>query len=107
MFEGEERLYHAKRDGNGYEAASDTVKVNDSIATGVYVKEPVRPGRFMLLQNYLNPFNPSGTIRYGLRQPARVKVSIYDCMGSDVKIMVDEFQEPGSYALEWDSGGMA
>ncbi|MDH3215372.1 MAG: T9SS type A sorting domain-containing protein, partial [Candidatus Krumholzibacteria bacterium] len=54
--------------------------------------------------NYPNPFNPSTTIRYGIRRPAHVSLRIYNAAGQLVKTLVDGMQIPRAegFAVEWD-----
>jgi photosystem II stability/assembly factor-like uncharacterized protein len=61
------------------------------------------PTRFTLSQNYPNPFNPSTTIRYGLPVPARVRLSVFDVVGREVVVLVDERKDAGSYEVRFDA----
>jgi uncharacterized delta-60 repeat protein len=61
------------------------------------------PGRFELSQNYPNPFNPATLIRYSLPQESRVRLGIYDLLGRRVKVLIDEIEDAGFKAIEWDA----
>jgi hypothetical protein len=52
--------------------------------------------------NYPNPFNPSTVIRYNLSRNAKVKVSIINIMGQEVRVLADQVQTAGLHELLWD-----
>jgi len=62
----------------------------------------IRPETLILEQNYPNPFNPSTIIRFGLNQDAHVTLKIYNILGEEVAILVDEFQSSGFKSMVWD-----
>jgi hypothetical protein len=72
------------------------------------------PVKFELAQNYPNPFNPSTVIQYSI--PAlemqnaaslNIKLAVYDILGREVAILVNEQKVPGHYSLTWDASGFA
>jgi hypothetical protein len=65
------------------------------------------PKEFALAQNYPNPFNPSTTIRYGLPRASHVSLCVYDILGREVAVLVDDQEEPGFHTATWDAKGMA
>ena len=67
------------------------------------VDEPVvLPEEYALHQNHPNPFNPVTTIRYDLPQAGDVKLTIYDMLGREMKVLVSQGMSPGSYTAVWD-----
>ena len=63
------------------------------------------PKAFALSQNSPNPFNPSTTISYSIpdnSQELAVKLSVYNIRGQLVRTLVDDFQAPGTYNVNWD-----
>lgn len=60
-----------------------------------------------LLQNYPNPFNPSTLIEYRLPQRSFVMVKVYDILGNEVKTLVKEELEQGSYKVKFDGTGLS
>jgi hypothetical protein len=68
------------------------------------VEDMPRPQTNYLDVNYPNPFNPVTTIQYGLKEPAEVKLEIYNVAGQLVRTLVDEFQTPraGGFTVRWD-----
>lgn len=58
---------------------------------------------YSLFQNYPNPFNPSTLIRYSIPQASHVKLSVYNVLGSEIVVLVDEFQEAGLYSKQFSN----
>ena len=51
---------------------------------------------------YPNPFNPDTTIRYQLKDPAQVRIDIYNLKGQIVRSFSQSHDAPGYYKLNWD-----
>ena len=63
------------------------------------------PSEYALFPNYPNPFNPSTDMRYQIadrRSPVHTSLKIFNLLGQEVRTVVDEPQEPGSYTVTWD-----
>ncbi len=64
------------------------------------------PQQFELMQNYPNPFNAETAIVYSLpnigAQPAAVKLVIFNSIGQQVRVLVDQAQSPGRQVAYWD-----
>jgi hypothetical protein len=86
-FNGEEDVYYGR-------ISQPTVAIRETRSEN--------PGEFSLFQNYPNPFNPSTTIRYELRKDAHVSLKIYDALGREVSVPVDERQTAGEKTAMWD-----
>lgn len=65
------------------------------------------PDRFELFQNYPNPFNPVTNINYSITSSGISKIRIYDILGNEVASLVNEFQNPGTYSVNWNAGNNA
>jgi hypothetical protein len=65
------------------------------------------PRRFVLHDNYPNPFNPTTTIRYELPSLCKVTVTVYDILGNKVATLADESQTAGVRSLVWNASGKA
>jgi hypothetical protein len=83
--------------GNGIEL----VKVNTVLSAAE--NEPAIPREFVLDQNYPNPFNPSTIIGFHVPTRSHVVLKVYDPLGREVKILVDEEKAAGVYNLTWDA----
>jgi hypothetical protein len=65
------------------------------------------PVEFALVQNYPNPFNPSTIIKYALPAGGRVSLTVYDPLGTIVKVLVDEFKDAGVHSVNFDASGLS
>ncbi|MFA6541724.1 MAG: T9SS type A sorting domain-containing protein [Bacteroidota bacterium] len=59
---------------------------------------------FGLFQNYPNPFNPTTTISFGIPVASFVSIKIFDMLGREVSILVNEQKESGYYEYKWNAG---
>ena len=58
--------------------------------------------KFRLEPNYPNPFNPTTTIAYSVPENSLVRITIYNTLGQQVRMLVREQKAPGSYRVTWD-----
>ena len=73
----------------------------------VGVEEELRnPISFTLEQNYPNPFNPSTTIKYSIAEPGKVKLTLYNLLGEEVKTIVDEEKITGNYSVDFNAADL-
>ncbi len=61
------------------------------------------PQQYELSQNYPNPFNPSTTIKFTIPQESFVELKVYDILGSEVAILVNEEKDKGVYTVTFDA----
>ena len=59
------------------------------------------PTGFQLMPAYPNPFNPVTTIRYQLPTASNVRMTVYDILGREVKVLLHEHKNSGTHALQW------
>jgi hypothetical protein len=60
------------------------------------------PNGYKLSQNYPNPFNPSTRISYYLPEKGKVKLTVYNILGKEVKTLVNKVKQKGKYTVTWD-----
>ena len=65
------------------------------------------PRSFGLSQNYPNPFNPNSDIRYQVSGSRSVRLSVFDLLGREIAVLVDEVKGPGTYTVRFDGSGFA
>ncbi len=59
--------------------------------------------RFALYQNYPNPFNPTTEIRYDLKKPGLVHLSVFNARGQQVWDLVKSRQNAGPHTITFDA----
>ncbi|MGE5315116.1 MAG: Ig-like domain-containing protein [Acidobacteriota bacterium] len=90
--------------GSGLDANQDTVSGDAHVfsfrtvgaVTGVE-KDETAPKEFALTQNYPNPFNPSTNFEVHVAEVGLVSVKVYDLLGREVSVLVNEKLAPGIY----------
>lgn len=58
---------------------------------------------FALNQNFPNPFNPTTTISYAIKDNGLVKLKVYDILGTEVAELVNELKEAGNYSVTFNA----
>ncbi len=62
----------------------------------------VVPMHFELGQNYPNPFNDQTLIQFFLPEEAQTRITVFDILGREIKILNDKVLIPGTYTIRWD-----
>ncbi|MFA6469428.1 MAG: glucoamylase family protein [Bacteroidota bacterium] len=65
------------------------------------------PVEFSLAQNYPNPFNPATTISYQLSSESNVILKVYDVLGKEIAILVNERQIAGKYSVQFNASQLS
>ncbi len=61
---------------------------------------------FELCQNVPNPFNPTTTIPYAVREPGMARLRVFDARGALIETLVDGFKAAGNYTAVWEGKNM-
>ncbi|MGB9696598.1 MAG: T9SS type A sorting domain-containing protein [Ignavibacteria bacterium] len=56
-----------------------------------------------LYQNYPNPFNPATRIKFAVSSLEQIYLSVYDILGHEVRVIVNERLTPGIYEVGWNA----
>jgi hypothetical protein len=59
---------------------------------------------FLLIQNYPNPFNNSTAIKFRLPRRSEVRLRIFDMLGKEVALLVNEEMNAGVYTISYSPG---
>jgi hypothetical protein len=89
-----EHLRGAKIDGIGY-----------GLINAIENKNMLPAGGYELVGNYPNPFNPKTRIRFTVGRvvvPSNVRLVVYDLLGKEVAVLVNEQKPAGEYSVVWD-----
>jgi hypothetical protein len=66
-----------------------------------------QPFVFTLDQNYPNPFNPVTSIQYAIANKQFVKLIVYDVLGNEIAVLVNEEKPAGKYEVSWNASNLA
>jgi hypothetical protein len=65
------------------------------------------PTQFALDQNYPNPFNPTTVVSCQLPVVSHVRLAVFDLLGREVAVLLDEQKAPGRYQVEFDGAKLS
>jgi hypothetical protein len=65
------------------------------------------PQTYFLNQNYPNPFNPTTVISWQSTVGSWQTLKVYDVLGNEIAILVDEYKPSGTYEVEFDAAGLS
>jgi subtilisin-like proprotein convertase family protein len=82
------------------------IEIIPSGASGIK-NNPELPKEFYLSQNYPNPFNPSTRIKYSIPSGANVELKVFDILGRETAVLVNEYKSAGNYEIEFSTAGKA
>lgn len=84
---------------------SDYIAVKSLTVTDVK-NDPVLPHGFELSQNYPNPFNPRTSFEFTVASVQFVSIKVFNLLGREVAVLVNEQRAPGFYTLTWDASAL-
>ncbi len=64
------------------------------------------PVEFRLYQNYPNPFNPATNFRFSISEFRLVTLKIYNILGREISVVVNNNLHPGTYTYTWDASSL-
>lgn len=64
------------------------------------------PENYKLFQNYPNPFNPSTVIRFQIRDTKLITLKVFDLLGKEISILLNEKMKPGEYEVTFDGSNL-
>jgi hypothetical protein len=91
-----------------YAEVANMIKLGGGPKTGVkYWGHVTVPSTPVLSQNYPNPFNPTTTISFSLPERSRIKLLLYDALGTFVKEIASGDYEAGLYEVKLNASDLA
>ena len=88
-------------------AGHSLYKIRLAATTGVRDHGSVLPRSSKLYANYPNPFNPETRISYQLAVNSMVTLNVYDPLGREVAMLVNEERPAGTYSVQWNASGFS
>ena len=71
------------------------------------VKEMNIPTEYSLAQNVPNPFNSQTSIEYTLPCAERVELRVYDILGQEIEVLVEDRMGAGHHRVHWNASNMS
>ncbi|MBZ0203161.1 MAG: T9SS type A sorting domain-containing protein [Ignavibacteria bacterium] len=94
-------------DNTGYGVGSGGRIIKTTTGGGNFIGiQPINssiPKEFKLSQNYPNPFNPNTKIKFQLVKGDHAKLVIYDVLGREISVLVNEELKAGNYEVNWNA----
>jgi hypothetical protein len=111
-------IVNATDDNGIWPSGANTINPSGGIAEIVLAETDVqwstsvqdaitRPAEFTLSQNYPNPFNPTTVINYQIPVSSHVLIKVFDVLGREVKIILNEVKEAGSHSISFDASALS
>ncbi|MDP3583106.1 MAG: T9SS type A sorting domain-containing protein, partial [Ignavibacteria bacterium] len=77
------------------------------ISSTTQVEEEIIPHEYRLFQNYPNPFNPATTLRFAIPRNDFVSLKVYDILGREVTVLVNEEKTAGNYEVRFNGNKLS
>ncbi len=87
--------------------AVDVLQKSITTLIGVEFQNDLTPVSYNLSQNFPNPFNPETQINFSIPKMENVRITIYDALGKEVEVLMDETLNSGNYSVKWNAGRYA
>ncbi|MFH0736751.1 MAG: T9SS type A sorting domain-containing protein [bacterium] len=87
---------------NGYSKFAQYYKFTTALASAIEDNINGLPTEFVLFNNYPNPFNPETAISFGIPGSGSIKLTIYDGLGKEIKVLKNIYSQAGYYQMVWD-----
>jgi hypothetical protein len=75
--------------------------------SGIEDERYIIPEDYALYQSYPNPFNPTTTIKYSLPSSDIVSLKVFDILGREVAVLLDEYKTAGTHTVEFNASELA
>ncbi|HUF08853.1 MAG TPA: CHRD domain-containing protein [Rhodothermales bacterium] len=82
------------------------VRANGVVITSVEEVGGEIPNQVSLRQNYPNPFNPATTLEFALDKAVDVRLTVFNALGQEVAVLVDERLAAGVYRANFLAGDL-
>ena len=75
--------------------------------TSIEDQSSFKPEKFMLSNNYPNPFNPSTNIKFQIPQQGHVTITVFNLLGQRVATLINKDMNTGTYTVSFEGSGLA
>lgn len=81
-------------------------KIDLDLVSGIESDGEIIAVNYILEQNYPNPFNPTTNIKFRIADFGFVSLKVYDVLGNEVSVLINEEKQAGSYEVEFSGRGL-
>ena len=92
--------------GRAYNFGASEIKIYYSLITDVEESHYIL-SKYVLEQNYPNPYNPRTTITYLIPEQSQVELKVFDVLGREITELVNEEQSSGKYEIQFNAGSLS
>lgn len=92
---------------DGFEVWSADTLYMSYESTDIPAQKQTHIANFELSQNYPNPFNPSTSIHFKLAQKSQVKLTIFNCLGETIEVLVNGTKPAGTHNITFDASSLS
>ena len=103
---GKPNLSFTMPSAGSYDIYFGDLSLQYSIGSKIIGIKETSPVQYELSQNYPNPFNPSTSISYSIGQGGMVTIKIFDILGQEIKTLVNEYNQAGSYNINFNADSL-
>ncbi|MFC2085537.1 T9SS type A sorting domain-containing protein, partial [Bacteroidota bacterium] len=89
-----------------YSGASNIVEIRGEFWKKAKLYQAPDKLTYNLQQNHPNPFNPTTNISYSIISKSNVKLRVFNSLGQEIEILVNEIQGGGNYTIPFDAGNL-
>jgi hypothetical protein len=82
------------------------IPVHLVVNTAVGIEDPSDQSSKFKVQSYPNPFSEFTTLSYELDEPGIVTLSVYNHLGQQVDMLINEQQDRGGHRVQWNAEGL-
>ena len=75
--------------------------------TNIKPTEEININNFRIINTYPNPFNQSSIVNFKCSISGNVSIVVYDLLGREVKTLVNEYKQPGTYQVSFYAEGLS
>lgn len=91
--------FEATASRNGNVVSDIFIKEGILVTTGISQSHSIAEYGYKLYDNFPNPFNPQTSISFYLPSGENVILKVFDILGNEIEILVDEFKQPGIHSV--------
>jgi len=92
---------------NTYGSSSWSTQFGFKATTASGIEAEGLPKVYSLAQNYPNPFNPVTEIKFAIAKSGQVSLKVYDILGRETAVLVNENKRAGNYRIQFDASKFA